>query len=101
MSNTATQFKPGQSGNPNGAPKKEWTMSSLIKESLEEEDEDGVPYKVVISRKLRHLASRGDIAAIKELNNRIDGMPKQDIDLKGEVKSLVTIDTKEGDSHES
>lgn len=77
MSNPATQFKPGESGNPKGAPKKEWTMKGLLEESLEEQDETGTPYKRIIARKLRNLAAKGDMVAIKEVNNRMDGMPVQ------------------------
>ena len=80
MSNPATQFKKGKSGNPKGAPKKEWTMRGLIVQALEEADETKKPYKEVIARKLANLAARGDMVAIKEVNNRIDGMPKQEID---------------------
>lgn len=85
MAKTHTSFKKGDPRiNRKGAPKKEWTMAGLLKQALEEQDETGVPYKVAINRKLTQLAKRGDIAAIKEINNRIDGMPTQKTELTGE-----------------
>jgi len=83
MSNIATQFKKGQSGNPKGGIKKEWTMTGLIKDALEKQDEHGISAKVTIAEKLSAMAKRGDIIAIKEINNRIDGMPTQKTELTG------------------
>lgn len=80
-----------QNINRNGRPKREWTMAGLIEEALEECDETGQPYKKVIARKLRELASKGDIVAIKEVNNRLDGMPQQDLTSKGEKITTNTI----------
>ena len=82
-------FKPGDPRiNRKGAPKKAWTMSGLIREALEEEDETGTPKKVGVARKLSQLALRGDIVAIKEINNRLDGMSTQTTDLR--VKEMPT-----------
>ncbi|MBU1092558.1 hypothetical protein KJ836_02735 [Patescibacteria group bacterium] len=79
-------FKPGDPRiNRKGAPKKEWTMTALYKEAGDEADETGVPMKLIVAKKLWKLASKGDVTAIKELGNRIDGMPKQGIDLGGEA----------------
>lgn len=88
---TSTTLRPGQTANPNGRPKREWTMTSLIQEALEELEADGTPVKKTIARKLARLAARGDMVAIKEVNNRLDGMPKQSIEHDGEVKHSVTI----------
>ena len=52
---TPASFKKGQSGNPNGRPKKAWTMKSLIEKALEEQGQSGVPKKVLIARKLTEL----------------------------------------------
>lgn len=71
--------KKGAEANPNGRPKREWTIAGLIEEALEEEDVDGVPFKKKLTHKLRTLALRGDMNAIKEVHQRLDGMPKQPI----------------------
>lgn len=81
MSNPATQFKKGQIANPNGRPKREWTVQGLIEDAMEEADETGVPAKKIIYQKLVALAKRGDIQAIKELNDRLDGKAKQSTDI--------------------
>lgn len=101
---TSTSFKPGNNANPKGRPKKEWTMKGLIEEALEEEDEKGVPYKKLIAKKLRILAVKGDMTAIKEVNNRLDGMPMQKTDLTtdGEpLRVIITEDKKEDEDNKS
>ena len=86
-----TQFKPGQSGNPNGRPPKAWTMSTLIEEALEEvEEQSGKPFKHLVAKRLAKMAVSGDIQAIKEINDRIDGRPKQAIDHTTNGKDLPT-----------
>jgi hypothetical protein len=84
MSNVATQFKPGNKMG-KGAPKKEWTIKSLITEAMEEEDETGIPYKNIVYRKLVKLAAKGDMQAQKELNNRLEGQAQQSIQQTGNV----------------
>ena len=79
-----------QNINKKGAPKREWTMRGLLKEALEEEDKNGIPYKKGISQKLAKLAKSGDIVAIKEVNNRIDGMPQASVDLTTKGEKLPT-----------
>lgn len=81
-------FKPGQTGNPNGRPKKEWTWAGLYEEAVEEKDETGEPIKKIIAKKLARMAKNGDIAAIKELTNRTDGMPKQSTDITTDGEKL-------------
>jgi hypothetical protein len=76
-----TKFKPGQSGNPKGKPKRAWTVAGLIEEAMEAEAETGVPYKKAVYTKLVSMARAGDIMAIKEVNQRLDGMPKQAVDV--------------------
>jgi len=78
--------------NRKGAPKREWTVRGLIEEAMEEENETGVPYKKLVYRKLVRMASKGDTVAIKELNNRLDGMPQQKMDLTTEGKPLINVD---------
>ena len=74
---SSTTFKPGQSGNPKGRARREWTWSGLLEEAMEEQDETGTPYKKIIAKKIRQLAKAGDMIAAKEIMNRMDGMPMQ------------------------
>ena len=87
--------KTGAKANPNGRPKSNWTWAGLIKEAMEEMQEDGEPVKKKISRSLIAKALSGDVQAIKEIGDRIDGKPKQsvDVDNSGEVKFIVTRDS--------
>ena len=95
MAENQTSFKPGESGNPAGRPKREWTWSGLLEDAMEEQDETGESYKKIIVRKVRTLGTKGDMVAIKELFQRMDGMPQQDVKVDGEVKTLIVLDTKE------
>ena len=82
MPKTSTSFKKGNKFG-KGAPKKEWTIKGLIQEALERKDKQGVTDKQYVYEKLVDLAKSGDMAAQREMNNRLEGMPKQ--------KSEVTI----------
>lgn len=92
ISNPTTQFKKGnQAAVGHGRPKREWTWSSLMEEAMEEEDETGEPFKKIIVKKMRALGVKGDMMAIKEIINRMDGMPQQDITSGGEAIKSPTI----------
>lgn len=89
MSNVGTQFKKGQSGNPNGAPKRAWTWSGELQKALEKKTLDGVAVKQGVAESLIDAALQGNVMAIKEMFNRMDGMPKQDMALDGELTHLI------------
>lgn len=81
MTNVATQFKPGQSGNPNGAPKKSWTWAGLLEAVGEEiESKSGRKFKHLVSQRMWVDAVNGSLGAQKEIMNRMEGMPKQSSD---------------------
>jgi hypothetical protein len=86
--------KTGAAANPKGRPKREWTVAGLIEEAMEQEDETGVPYKKAVYNMLVSKAKAGDMVAVKEVNQRLDGMPKQDIGLgnaeSGPLEIIVT-----------
>ena len=74
--------KGDKSPNPFGRPKREWTWASLFEEAMEEEMADASEgkknkIKKIITKKLAKMAMSGDITAIKEITNRMDGMPTQ------------------------
>jgi len=91
MASRPQLFKKGQSGNPKGRPPKDWTMTSLIREALEESNETKVPRNKIIARKLAELAEKGDMQAIKEINNRLDGMPSQSVVLTGDENKPLYV----------
>lgn len=81
MTNVETQFKPGQSGNPGGRPKKEWTWAGLLERVAEEtEVKSGQKFKDLVSKRMWVDAVNGSLGAQKEIMNRMEGMPNQTSD---------------------
>lgn len=77
-------FGPGNNANPHGRPKRDWTWRELLEEVAEEEAEmknklgivtSRQQYKKLIAKKLFKMAVTGNILAIKEIMNRMDGAP--------------------------
>lgn len=69
------QFKPGQSGNPAGLPKGTRWMKTRLRELLEQ---GGLGDKVLDA--LINKAKDGDVQAIREILDRIDGKVAQGIE---------------------
>lgn len=94
--NPTYSFPKGVSGNPGGRPKKEWTWSGLLEEAMEEEltTVDGKTDKVkkFITKRLVKMAIDGDLSAQKEIMNRMEGMPKQSMELSGNEESPIKVD---------
>jgi phosphomannomutase len=94
-----TEFKKGQSGNPNGRPKKLPSIDLLMAEVMGEE-KDGITAAQAILNMLRGKAAKGDIKAAQLLLERAYGKSKQNIDIttQGEKVTVPTIIfTKDGD----
>lgn len=91
MSNKETQFKKGISGNYKGAPKKEESITHLMKQYLRKTVNIGKnkkrEYKQLFVEKALQLALKGDMTAMKLIWNYMDGLPLQKIEneLKGNV----------------
>lgn len=98
--------------NKEGRPKGSRNLSSILREMLQEEIEvniDGVKskkqFQEVIIRKLLKKANDGDIRAIMEIFDRVEGKPKQEIDFgiesRKRVADLFTTDEQEDKKSES
>lgn len=74
-------FKKGQSGNPKGRPKGTYSFIPLLKRELQKLDgmTDKTKGEVVIEKLIDKAIKDKDIQAMRELMNRIDGMPTQRI----------------------
>ena len=84
-------FKPGQSGNPAGLPKGTRWMKTRLRELLEQ---GGLGDKVLDA--LINKAKDGDVQAIREILDRIDGKVAQEVEQKTEVSGGITIEIIEG-----
>jgi len=71
-------FKKGQSGNPNGRPKKLPELDKLLANVLGEE-KDGVTAAEAILKALRLKAAKGDVRAAEVILDRAYGKAKQTI----------------------
>jgi len=78
-------WKKGQSGNPNGRPVGSVSIVEGIKKKLLEiEPENKKTYlDLFLSRYFRKAIKDGDVGLIRDMINRIDGMPKQSVDFEG------------------
>ena len=87
-SNPTASWKKGQSGNPKGRPKRDWTWSSVLQTAMEDSAKDGISIKIHVAQALVKEALTGNIQAIKELMNRMDGMPQQPTDITSGGRTL-------------
>lgn len=91
------RLKKGSTANRNGRPKKEHSITELVRKNADIEVAPGQTYADAISRKLLELAADGDMAAIKYTMDRLDGTPKQSID--SNVDSVLQIKVNKADGH--
>lgn len=91
-------FKKGQSGNPNGRPKKLPELDKLLADVLGEE-KDGMTAGEAILKALRLKATKGDVRAAEVLLDRAYGKAKQSIDHTTQGEKLIftpiNLDVKE------
>jgi len=83
-------FVKGQSGNPLGRPKDSFSITRLIREALEAQDEKQAKQ---LAQALILNAAKGNGTAIKEIMSRIDGVipTKTDHTNNGEAFSPIQI----------
>ena len=73
-------WQPGQSGNPEGSPKgKPW--AGALRRAIAEADRDKL---LEIAKTLLDKAAEGDMQAVKELGDRLDGRAPQALTLQGD-----------------
>ena len=97
--NDDTKFEKGKSGNPKGRPKGARSLSTILREMLEEPIEivvDGKKerreFREVIIRKLLKKANDGDMRAIQEIFDRVEGKAQQNIDHTTDGKAInITV----------
>ena len=77
-------WKPGQSGNPNGRPKDQFSFMGILRSALAEENKSGKSVGERIIARYIKLALAGNGQALEALVARIDGKPAQSLTLKGD-----------------
>lgn len=77
--NTGHKWQPGESGNPNGRPKKGHSITETIKAMMDEKPE----IKKALGAKILQSAMDGDITAMKTIWSYLDGMPTQKQEIGG------------------
>ncbi len=80
-----TQWKPGQSGNPKGRPKGSFSLVTLLKKKLEQMPggKNKTYAEYFIDRVLNKAIKDGDVSMMRDVLNRVDGMPKQNHEVGG------------------
>ena len=80
-------WKPGISGNPNGRPPNEDSLNNLLREEIEKADPNQeLKNKEIIAAALVRMAKEGNRQAIEYIFNRLDGTPKQNLEVTGNIK---------------
>ena len=76
-------FEKGQSGNPGGRQKGEKIWRDALRRAIARREDDDPQALEKLADKLVSMASEGDIAALRELADRLDGKPKQQTEITG------------------
>jgi hypothetical protein len=71
--------------NRRGRPKKGEAITDILQKLLDKKDDSGKLRREKVSEKLIELAEKGDIVAIKYLVDRLDGKPKETVELENSV----------------
>lgn len=83
MARSSTTWKKGQSGNPNGPPKKGESLTELMKEYLNGNygnKEDKPLRKKIFIERVYQLAMKGDPTCMRMMWSYMDGLPVQKIE---------------------
>jgi hypothetical protein len=70
-------FAPGQSGNPNGRPKRDKIWREAIIRALKRREQDDPQALERLANSFIRKVEEGDVSAIKEFGDRLDGKPAQ------------------------
>lgn len=89
-----TQFKKGQSGNPNGRPPGVKNFTTKVKEALEAlaDGSADTNEKILIKTIIKRAAVDGDVGMIRTVWEQLDGKPLQRTELSGTDGSPLKIE---------
>ena len=88
--NLRPPWKPGESGNPKGKAVGTKSITTLIREALEEvvklkDGTESVAKRLLVKRILDKAIDKGDVRMIQMIWEQLDGRPNQKIDLIAEL----------------
>jgi hypothetical protein len=88
--NDRGQFVKGMTGNPNGRPKGSFSLVEMIKRKLQEvpEGKDKTYAEYFIEQLMKKSVIEGDTSTMKDIINRVDGMPRQNIGVDGGAEGV-------------
>lgn len=86
----STSWKPGQSGNPRGAPPRDESLTGLLRAYMNETiSPEGKKRKDAFIQAVAKHAVKGDATLIKYLWDRMDGQMKQEILMQTQRISII------------
>lgn len=77
------RFQPGQSGNPSGRPKTKLLSEGYAKELERVDEKTGKTMADLITERIVKKARKGDLPAAKEVADRTQGRPLQQVAVSG------------------
>lgn len=89
--NPVGKWKKGQSGNPNGRPPKDYSLSEILIKKLKQKGRNDKEEREILIEKLLELAHGGDLQAIKYIYDRLEGKPSESIKHEGELDGNVQL----------
>ncbi len=99
MSNKDTQFKRGNNANPNGRPKKGTAITDVLRKyadlKVTDLSGDSMTRKEALAKTLWGAALEGDLVAVKYVYDRIDGKPRESVDIDQHTELTITVDIEE------
>jgi len=83
-------FGKGNIANPRGRPKRGWTWADILAKTANRvSPKSKKKYRIAIAEALLMKCLEGDVAAIREFMNRMDGLPQQFTDLTSGGQQIV------------
>lgn len=93
MAREDTQFKPGQSGNIRGRPKRQNCIPDLFRQVTSEPDKDDATKLETIVRQVVQDALKGNRWSIETIFDRLEGKPRQTVVQEEKRKDSIILDT--------
>jgi hypothetical protein len=81
--------------NRKGRPKSGAALTDFLNFELDKKNDDKILHRQLVAKKIIELAESGNIAALKYIFNRIDGMPRQAIEISSDKINDIPTDYEE------